>query len=244
MSQQAYLKVFNVLRQQILAGDMVPGQKMPPERSLCQQFGVSRITVRHATRLLQEQGLIDRFRGRGTFVRSARTRKIPISGGDFVGSIRAAAPDFRREVVSCKHETPPEHIADSFGLLKGQRCLTAERVDYDGDQPFACDYVYVPDELSGSLDSEMLSRLDFLSTWTAAENITHGHHVESFEAIEASATLAGRLAMPKGMPVLIACEQLYSSDGTIIAAFESFYRGDRVRLVSTTMGKSDVTNKD
>ncbi len=56
------------LRQAILGGDLVFGQKLPPERSLALQFGASRNTVREALRQLEENDLVSRRVGSGTYV--------------------------------------------------------------------------------------------------------------------------------------------------------------------------------
>ena len=56
------------LRHAILMGDFVFGQKLPPERSLATQFGASRNTVREALRRLEENNLVSRRIGSGTYV--------------------------------------------------------------------------------------------------------------------------------------------------------------------------------
>jgi len=50
---------------------LAPGDRLPKETKLAQMLGVSRITVREALRLLEEDGIITRRQGRGTFVRSS-----------------------------------------------------------------------------------------------------------------------------------------------------------------------------
>ncbi len=64
-----YQVVLDRLHQDIVTGHYQPGQKLPSEAALVQRFGVSRITVGHAVRELQRQGLIDRMAGSGTYVR-------------------------------------------------------------------------------------------------------------------------------------------------------------------------------
>src|SRR4051794_32094779 len=52
-----YEQVAQQLREQILSGELAPGSALPPERELCERFGVGRTTVREALRALQTKGL-------------------------------------------------------------------------------------------------------------------------------------------------------------------------------------------
>src|SRR5207247_3195652 len=53
-----YMEVAGQIRRAILEGTMSSGERLPPERELARQFGVSRATVREALRHLQAQGLL------------------------------------------------------------------------------------------------------------------------------------------------------------------------------------------
>jgi GntR family transcriptional repressor for pyruvate dehydrogenase complex len=61
----AYEQVAARLRQRIRLGLLPPGERLPPERSLAEQLGVSRVTLRDALGILQGEGLIERRRGAG-----------------------------------------------------------------------------------------------------------------------------------------------------------------------------------
>ncbi|WP_396935210.1 FadR/GntR family transcriptional regulator [Mycolicibacterium sp.] len=56
------------LKDKILAGDLPPGQKLPSEAELIDEFGVSRTVVREAVTRLRAEGLVETFQGRGSFV--------------------------------------------------------------------------------------------------------------------------------------------------------------------------------
>ena len=68
-SPTKYRHVFDELRKEILSGRYQPGHKLPSEADLVKLFGTSRITVGRAVRDLQDQGLVERRAGSGTYVR-------------------------------------------------------------------------------------------------------------------------------------------------------------------------------
>jgi len=65
-----YVQLYVVLRSQLQSGVLQPGDLLPPESELVRDYRVSRITVRAALEQLVNDGLIERQRGRGTFVRA------------------------------------------------------------------------------------------------------------------------------------------------------------------------------
>jgi DNA-binding GntR family transcriptional regulator len=63
------VQLANVLRARIVSGELAKGQSLPSEKTLQQEHGVSRGTVREAVKALQAEGLVITIQGRGTFVR-------------------------------------------------------------------------------------------------------------------------------------------------------------------------------
>lgn len=64
-----YEQVADHLTARIEAGELSPGARLPAERDLATEYGVAYDTIRRATALLRERGLILTIVGRGTFVR-------------------------------------------------------------------------------------------------------------------------------------------------------------------------------
>lgn len=67
-SSRLYEQIVEQIGQHIVDGVLNPGDKLPSERELCEQFSVSRTVVREAIRVLSEKGLVDIQPGRGTFI--------------------------------------------------------------------------------------------------------------------------------------------------------------------------------
>lgn len=67
-----------LLARRIASGQYQPGEMIPPERELCEQYGVSITTVRKAVLDLAALGLVERAVGRGTYVRKPAQRQVRI----------------------------------------------------------------------------------------------------------------------------------------------------------------------
>lgn len=65
-----YCQLKKILLSKLQSGALQPGDAVPPETTLCEQYGVSRYTVRQALDELVREGLLERKRGKGTFVSS------------------------------------------------------------------------------------------------------------------------------------------------------------------------------
>lgn len=118
----AYVQVAADLREQIEAGKLQPGQRLPAGRELAEQYGVALMTVQNAIRVLRDQGLVTSQQGRGVFVReqrpedrSAITREHSADYQQFMRQIGAVQDELRRvadrvaelEALAHRDDVPP-----------------------------------------------------------------------------------------------------------------------------------------
>jgi GntR family transcriptional regulator of arabinose operon len=75
-----YQRIVLHLRKAITVGDYKQGEKLPSEADLVQRFSTSRLTVQHALKELQHQGLIERRAGSGTYVRHSENLEGHVFG--------------------------------------------------------------------------------------------------------------------------------------------------------------------
>jgi GntR family transcriptional repressor for pyruvate dehydrogenase complex len=71
-----YEQIVQQIEDSILKGALKPGDQLPAERELAQNFGVSRTAVREAVKALREKGLVEAYSGRGTFVTDGTSHAI------------------------------------------------------------------------------------------------------------------------------------------------------------------------
>lgn len=67
-SGKLYEQIVKQIETRVLNGELQPGDKLPSERDLGKQFGVSRVSIREAIQVLALKGLVEVVHGRGTFV--------------------------------------------------------------------------------------------------------------------------------------------------------------------------------
>lgn len=81
-----YEQIVQQIESSIREGKLKPGEQLPAERDLAQQFGVSRTAVREAVKALNEKGLVEAYSGRGTFVTSGKSPSMRHSLESFIRS--------------------------------------------------------------------------------------------------------------------------------------------------------------
>lgn len=106
-----YRELADDLMRAISRSGLPPGTKLPAERALARELGISRVTVAGAYRLLREDGWIDSRRGAGTFITGRRREEQP--WGTMLGS---ASPDAMELINAAPRITPAVREAYAIGM--------------------------------------------------------------------------------------------------------------------------------
>lgn len=97
-SSRLYEQIVQQVEESIQKGALKTGDKLPPERELAQQFGVSRTAVREAVKALREKGLVEAYPGRGTFIMETSAHPIRLSLDRMVKAGQAEGSRYLTEV--------------------------------------------------------------------------------------------------------------------------------------------------
>lgn len=129
----AYVQIANTLSEQISCGVYVPGSRLPSEADLCQEFGVSPMTVRRGLTILADQRLISGKRGRGTFVRSIdlgdSTFKLNPLGGEWLDQSTEI------KLLSGAPARADERVASVLRIGLGDRVIYLRRLVLNNEVP-------------------------------------------------------------------------------------------------------------
>jgi GntR family frlABCD operon transcriptional regulator len=129
------LKIF--IRDQILLGELSPGSQLPSEQSLCEKYGVSRITVGRALNDLEREGFVQRIQGKGTIVAYRQYDNNLESIKGFSKTMQEAGHTAHSVILSIETIRGTPTLASIFKLPISQEhtFMLFRRVRYVDDQP-------------------------------------------------------------------------------------------------------------
>lgn len=215
-----YLEVARKLREAIFHG--VYGEALPPERALAETLGVSRDSLRKALDLLEEEGLVVRRQGSGTFVAKRATFRTRLLG--FSEEMRALGlqPETRVLLVEKGPPTPEEAMA--LALSPGEGVLRLLRLRLADREPMALERAALP--LWALAEAPQGSLYQALE----AKGLRPVRALQRLRAVAAREE-ARPLGVEPGSPLLHLERVSYLPDGRPVEFVKSWYRADRYELL-------------
>lgn len=224
-----YIQLAALFRRRIDSGQWPLGSQIPTVDELADECGVARATIRQALDQLEGEGLIERYRAKGTFVRRRPQQELWCAvATDWSGLLRPSHAA-RIEILADHAEVRLDRIAYQIGeLAPAYRHL--HRRHWRDDQPFLLTDVYLDERLRDRVSQ------DDVETKTALRLV---HDMPGLEIVDARQTLtigtadpetAEALAMPLNAPVAFVHRRAVDRDGVAVLVAEGIYRGDVVRF--------------
>lgn len=133
------------LRGLIDAGEWTSGTQIPNEERLGDMLGISRITVRHALRNLEEAGLLRREHGRGTFVRSATVVAGVRGLTSFTDEMRTLALTPSTTLLRADRISATEDIAEALEIGSGDPVVRLKRLRLGNGMPIGIQTSHLPE---------------------------------------------------------------------------------------------------
>ena len=221
------------LRQAITGGTYRPGSQLPTEAELCEMLGVSRTVVREALRVLEDDGLVARRHGVGTFVRNHPILKNLNFNFGITEMIESAGLKPGTSHLAIRNEAADEEKAEQLRVPVGTPLITVERVRTADGRPV----VYSLDTLPESL----IQRAEFDPQLLLTESIynilqkTLGQVIEYGTArllpVTAPAHVAKKLRLSQNALALYIVQTDYSPDDEPMVYSEEYHLPDAFDFV-------------
>ena len=146
----------------------LPARRCPPSRHCCDQFGVSRITVRRALADLAEQGYIERRQGVGSFVRQRGPIRWSPPAGSYMDGLRQTQFQTSIDVVELTPECRPASIGEALEVTGEMLHILRVRRQRRTHEPLMVTEVWLPTDLADMLTKSALRRTPLYELLAAA----------------------------------------------------------------------------
>ena len=217
------------LRGEIARGKWPPGTRLPPEAELAARFGVNRHTVRHATRVLADEGLLYSRRGAGVFVAAAPV-DYPLSERvRFHRNIELSGKVPGRTIDAIMTRPAGDAEAEALGLEPGQPVHVAEGVSLVDFKPVALFRSIYPAAVVPDLPAALRQHDSVTQALRACGVADYQRLVTRISARTADAVQAGKLQLEPGDP-LLRTEGLSQWQGQMVERALTWWAAERVTL--------------
>jgi GntR family transcriptional regulator len=222
-----YYQLKEIMREKIRSGEWKPGDLIPSERELGEQYGISRMTARQAITELVNEGLFYREQGKGTFVSRHKITQQLIRLTGFTEDIRARGQRPGTKVLIAKMQPADEVVAERLRIKPKQPIFYLQRLRLADNEPLAIEvsqinFMGCEQLLEEDLENNSLYRL--------LENKYGLPLVEAEQELEAglvSDEEAPLLQIPVGSPALFTRRITYTERNLPIEYARSIYCGNK-----------------
>lgn len=145
-----YVKIKDIIIEQIAAGLLAPRQKLPSERQLAESFNTTRVTLREALSLLESEGAIYREDRRGWFISPPALRYDIASENEFQELATQQGRQAEMRFIRSTRKMADKHIAQIGKLPPFTDVQCIERIGYLESRPvaFVMSYLHHPNTLN------------------------------------------------------------------------------------------------
>lgn len=199
--------------------------RLPTEDELAAHYRVSVVTLRQALKALEEEGIIERLRRHGTFVRPAAVPSPPLTLLGTVDAIVAQQAAEEVRVLARDRVPVPDEFAGSFPDVRQVVCFRRLRMR-DGEPVSVADN-WIRAEHAAAVSDDFLRSAPMTQALRDQAGVRIARFDNNVSARLATPDLVGLLEVGLLSPILLCTAFTYDHDGRVVDAARIHYRGDR-----------------
>lgn len=227
MVSPVYMRIVEDIKKKIKSAELKPGDTVPSEKALCDEYGASRMTVRKGLAVLANEGYIYSIPGKGNFVRKPELNKYTIYYNEMKNSINSVD---KTKLLEVNIIMPDEKLANDLQITKNKNVIMIRRLFYTDGAPVAYDIKYllyqkgmpiVEKEIEHATFPEMFSQKVppfALKKELIIYATTPGEDVKRY------------LNIYDELALLVVEQKFYNTENKPIGLGITYYRGDYIKL--------------
>ncbi len=230
-----YYQIFEELYKDIREGVYQEGDRFPSETILCEKYQVSRGTVREALKMLFQQGLLIRERGRGTFVSETKIAQEFNRLMGFTELMKMNEKMAKAKLLEITIKPPNKKVQKLLELDELSQIVKIQRLRYGDNEPLIVERSYFVHRifkpfLAYDLENESIYELMYRET-----DFRLGNAQQSIEAVIAGPAESELFGIAPGTPLLLIKRLISLKDGSRFQYSEDMYRSDKLKFTINTL---------
>jgi len=217
-----------VMREKIRSGEWAVGKAIPSENRLCQEYGLSRMTVRRVIGRLEQEGIVERIMGKGTYVSPPKMR-CNLKFDSIIDQLGRMGYEISTKVISIEKKVLPA-ASDQLMLPDDSEYYEIKRVRTRNGEPMSAHLTYVPVQIAPDLEKKDLNDKLLYKVLEQDYLVVRGLVCETWRADKPPRWVCGELQIKPSEPVLTDMVVAYGLDRQGVTLEYEYYRGDMISL--------------
>lgn len=225
-----YQQLYDILRRQITSGHWKPGDRLPSESELIDQYEVSRIVVRQAFDMLVNEGWVYRRRGRGTFVTTPTIEQGLTRIISFTEDMQRRGMHAGTKILSARLEPAPDDVAAKLNVAPGTELAVLERLRLADGEPMSIESSHLVHRLCPGILEGNYAATPLHAALMDRYDIRLVRATQAIRAVSADKPVAAQLGIATKSPLFYIERTSFSQYGMPVEFLQLYHRGDRYVL--------------
>lgn len=228
-SKPMYRQIADALREKINAGELKPGDALPTESSLQEAFGVSRVTVRQALKLLTEEQIIESIQGSGSYVKEERVNYDIYQLTGFYEKLADRNVDTHSDVRIFEVLKADAKLAERLAIAPEDKVWHVKRVRFIKQKPVNLEETWMPLILFPDLTWEVMENSKYNYIEQVKKMAIDRSEQELVPVMPTEEAIAA-LALDPAKPILEKVSRGFLKDGRVFEYSRNVFNSDDYRF--------------
>jgi GntR family transcriptional regulator len=207
-----YHQMKQIVLDKINIGEWKPGDKIPTETELCDQYNISRITARRALTELENEGWVERKPAKGTFVKFPGISQELSKFYSFTEEMQRLGHTSSSKQLRMDILTPSDEVRQALKLELKECVYLLKRLRQANGETIIIDHSYLPCKLFPGIERYNFEKCSLYETLKQSYNIVANVAEETIDAVLFTREEAELLEIKKNTPGLLIKRITYSND--------------------------------
>ncbi|MFG6654309.1 GntR family transcriptional regulator [Scandinavium sp. M-37] len=220
-----YRQIADTLRDRVQRGELKPGDALPTESALQEEFAVSRVTVRQALKQLTQEAIIESIQGSGSYVKEERVNYDIYQLTSFYEKLADRNVDTHSDVRVFEAIDASHELAATLEVAEGAKIWHVKRVRFIKQKPVTLEETWMPLTLFPDLTWEVMenSKYHFIEQ---VKKLVIDRSEQEIVPIMPNAEMASLLSLDASQPILEKISRGFLSDGRVFEYSRNAFKSD------------------